>query len=278
MSRRASGEHAVIYWDGEHWCVRDLASTNGTQADGRRLATGERVRLMAGSVLVFGVETEQWVLDDPGPPVPCAQAEGTGEVRRAEDGLLALPDASDPRVTVFEDRAGRWVAEIDGEVRPAVDRERIEAGGTWILSVPPTTDTDVLPPTHPLVGTPRLMGSTVLRFDVSRDGEHIALSLVTDGAVAPLGGRAYHELLLALATARLRDKEACLPPAEQGWLYVDDLLGMLKIDLQHLNVNVFRARQHLARAGVLDVGSLVERRSTTRQIRLGTDAVEIVTS
>lgn len=50
---------------------------------------------------------------------------------------------------------------------------------------------------------------------------------------------------------------------------------MLQLDLHHLNVNVFRARQQLAGAGMIDAGSLVERRSTTREIRLGTTAVEV---
>lgn len=60
--------------------------------------------------------------------------------------------------------------------------------------------------------------------------------------------------------------------------YVEDLLAMLHLDLQHFNVNVFRARQKLARTGVIDAGAVFQRRSTTRQIRLGVDAVEIVTS
>jgi FHA domain len=275
-SRRASGEHAVVFWDGEHWYARDLGSRNGTTVDGRRLPVGERGRLGVGSTVSFGDEAEIWELDDAGPPGPSARAEPGGEIRTAEYGLLALPSAADPRVTLFEDRRGRWMVEIDGETRLAVDQERIEAGGVFRLSVPPTADAGALPTTTPLTSHPMLIGTTVLRFEVSRDGEYVALSLVHGDAVTPLGGRVYHDVLLLLAKARLRDREARLPAGEQGWLYIDDVLSMLKIDLRHLNTNVFRVRQHLAKTGVLDVGALIERRATTRQIRLGTDAVEIV--
>lgn len=274
--RRASGEHAVLLWDGARWWVRDLGSTNGTLANGRRLAPNERAPLEAGAVLVFGSEEERWTLEEGGAPTASARAEATGEVRTAEDGLLALPDAADPRVTLVEDRHGRWTLEIDGGARFAEDHERIHAGGIWTLRIPPS-DGERVPTTASSAGNPGLVGPTVLRFEVSRDEEHVALSLVQGGAVTALGDRTHHEVLLALARARLADQQSGVPAAEQGWLYVDDLLQMLKLELNHLNVRLFRARQHLARAGGLDVAALVERRATTRQIRVGI-AVEIVPS
>lgn len=274
-SARASGEHAVLFCDGSKWTVRDLGSTNGTFVDGKRISVGARVPLAAGAVLAFGDEAERWVLEDSGPPNAGARSEASGEILFAEHGLLALPDAADPRATLFEDRSGRWMIEIQGEARPAVDHERIEAGGAWTLHVPPPADDGAMPTTSSLSGKPKLVGATVFRFEVSRDEEHIAISLVHGGEVEDLGSRAYGELLLTLARARLADRDGGLPPAEQGWVYVDDLMRAVKLDRQHLNVNVFRARQHLARAGVLDVGALVEHQPTARRIRLGTDAIEI---
>ena len=161
--------------------------------------------------------------------------------------------------------------------RPAVDGEQVDAGGSWTLRIPPPTHGSAMPTTTaPEAGAGgKLAGVTVLRFEVSRDEEFVTLSLVHGGVATSLGARAHHDLLLALARARLADVGGGLPPPEQGWLYVDDLLSMLRLDLHHFNVNVFRARQHLARAGMMDAGSIVERRSTTRQIRLGTTAIEI---
>lgn len=276
VSRRASGEHAVLFWNGSRWSVRDLGSTNGTRASGRRLSQGERAHLEAGAELVFGDDTERWTLEEAGPPAASARSEATGEVRAAEDGLLALPGAADPRVTLFEDRDGRWRIEIDGIARLAADQERVDAGGIWTLRVPPLAHGGAVPTTASAAAGAKLVGATGLRFKVSRDEEHIALSLVHGGRQTPLAARAHHEMLLALARERLRDRDAGVPAAEQGWVYVDDLLTMLRLDLHHLNVNVFRARQQLARAGVLDVGALVERRPATRQIRLGTDEIEIL--
>lgn len=273
-SRRASGEHAVLQWDGTRWAVRDLGSTNGTNVGGRRLASNERAFLESGAVLVFGGDDEHWILEEDGPPTASARAEATGEVRTAFDGLLALPDAADPRATLVEDRHGHWTLEVDGNTRPAVDHERITAHGIWTLRIPPPAGERV-PTTASIADNTKLAGAPLLRFAVSRDEEYIALSLVRGSEVIALRDHTHHEVLLALARSRRADQETGLPIAEQGWTYVDDLLDMLKLDLKHLNVNIFRARQHLARAMMPDVGTLIERRSTTRQIRLGI-AVEIV--
>ena len=273
-SRRASGEHAVLQWDGARWSVRDLGSTNGTHARGERLATNERAFLQVGAVVVFGGDEERWTLEDDGPPIASARLESTGEVRTALDGLLALPDAADPRVTLVEDRHGHWTLEVDGNTRVAVDHERIHAQGIWTLRIPPS-EGERVPTTASIADITKLAGPPVLRFEVSRDEEYIAVSLVCGSEVTTLGDHTHHEVLLALARARRVDQQAGLPTVEQGWMYVDDLLDLLKLDLKHLNVNIFRARQHFARAMMPNVGTLIERRATTRQIRLGV-AVEIV--
>lgn len=274
-STSASGEHAVLFWDGARWSLRDLGSRNGTLVAGRRLSSAERCFLSEGDALTFGDESERWLLEEEGPPVASARRLTSGEVRTAEDGLIVLPDANDPQVTLSEDRNGQWTIETDGPARPAVDGEQIEADGSWTIRIPPPTHGSAIPTTTSPQGGGKLAGTTILRFEVSRDEEFVKLSLVHGGVVTSLGARAHHELLLALGRARLSDMERGLPSPEQGWLYVDDLLSMLRLDLHHFNVNVFRARQHLARAGMIDAGSIVERRSTTRQIRLGTTAIEI---
>lgn len=279
-SRHISGEHVVIFWDGVCWAVRDLGSTNGTFVDGTRVVAGQCIPLEPGTTLAFGDPAERWVLEDAGPPTACARALGSGEVRAAERGLLALPNARDPVATLFEDRYGRWMLEIDGVVRPAVDHECIDIGAPWILEIPAVLSNTGIPRVGvELVSEgeePMLVSATVLRFAVSLDQEYVALSLIRGGREVRLGGRAHHELFLALARARLRDRDAGVPEREQGWLYVDELRARLGLELQRLNVYAYRGRKQLARAGVLDAGALVERRSTTRQIRLGTGRVEIV--
>jgi hypothetical protein len=275
QSLRASGEHAVLFWSGGAWSVRDLGSTNGTSASGRKLGVGERAVLAAGAELVFADESERWTFVEVGAPSIRARSVVTGAVRVPEHGVLALPDASDPRITIFEDEAGHWVLESEGEARPASDEERIEAGGAWVLHVPRGEGSGEVPTTLSQAAGAKLVRTIGFRFEVSRDGEHVALALRQAGIETRLGARAHHDLLLVLARARALDRTTGVAPSERGWMYVDDLLQELGVDLQHLNVLVLRARQQLGSAGVTDVGALFERRLSTRQIRLGTDAVEI---
>jgi pSer/pThr/pTyr-binding forkhead associated (FHA) protein len=49
-----SRRHAVIVIEGEKCFVEDLGSTNGTEAVGKRLSSGERIEIEDGAVLRFG--------------------------------------------------------------------------------------------------------------------------------------------------------------------------------------------------------------------------------
>jgi hypothetical protein len=51
---------------------------------------------------------------------------------------------------------------------------------------------------------------------------------------------------------------------------------MLKIDDNHLNITIHRARVQFSHLGVIDAASLIERRSSTRQLRLGVGRIELV--
>ena len=114
-----------------------------------------------------------------------------------------------------------------------------------------------------------------LCFAVSRDEEHVELFLIDGERRFELGSRAHHYLLLTLARARLHDADSEENEAERGWLYADDLARDLALDLTQLNLHVYRARQQLARAGILNAGRLVERRAGSRQLRLGPDKLQI---
>ncbi|KIG17382.1 hypothetical protein DB30_03301 [Enhygromyxa salina] len=56
-----SAEHAIIWWDGASWWVRDLESRNGTAVNGRPLTT-EPVRLEIGMTLEFAQQLA-WVVE-----------------------------------------------------------------------------------------------------------------------------------------------------------------------------------------------------------------------
>jgi len=274
--RSVSAEHASIFWTGSRWEVRDLGSTNGTWVDGRRLDPGGRAALLQGSELQIGSGAERWTLDDPGPPIASARRVDGEEVRVAEDGILVLPSVDDPRASLFEDPGGRWLVETDGPARPVIDQEEIVVGGRWALSVPPPTPGGLTPTTVNMKASAWRLDEITLVFEVSRDEEFVKLAILRGGALTSLPPRAHNQVLLVLARARLADRlDPALRASEQGWVYTDALIEMLKTDHQRLCVDICRARQHLARAAVLDAGAIVERRAMTRQMRLGTDQVEV---
>lgn len=269
---RVSGTHATLRWRREGWEARDLGSSNGTTVDGRKLVSNVWVPLREGAELRFA-GGDPWVLVSAQPPIASATSE-SGQVRLAERGLLVLPDWTAPAACVYEDADGLWWIEVGDEARVAADQETIVAGESWVLSIPPplnVSDSTTLKFDQALA-----LDIVTLRFHHSADEEHVDMCIVTEeGATAPIT-RAYQYVLLTLARARLEDRAAGLPPQEQGWIYVEKLCAMLKMDSERLNVDIHRARKELAQLGVMDAGAIAQRRTSTRQIRLGTDRVEIL--
>lgn len=267
---RLSGEHAVVRWVEERWEVRDLGSRNGTFLDGVRLAPGERAVILPGSVLTLGGPSNAFLLADAAPPSPGARHKKTGAVRTAADHVLVLPDEEQPLVTVFEDASGRWVAERDDGTTVVRDRELLLVGGEpWMLELPSGIRATC-------EASARLTLETIaLRIAVSRDEEHVEVTVVHDGGAIALSPRTYHYILLTLARAWLDDSADA--GEDRGWIDREELCKMLGTDALKLNVDVYRIRKQLGEAGVLGAAGVVGRRATTGQLRLGVRSVEVAT-
>lgn len=268
----ASTHHASLSWSGERWEARDLGSTNGTSVDGRPLPPREKAPLARGTCLRFGSDEEVWELVDDGPPAAAARRLSDGEVRVAQDGLLALPSDEEVVVSVLLTAPGRWLVEVeDGTRRPARYGDRIEvAGETWELTVPAASPSAS---TYKASGGVQLAHAT-LRLLVSPGDKHVRLEIVEGAAVCKIRDRACFNLLLLLARKRLDDAQAGLPEDERGWIHVIDALAPLgKKEETAINVNVLRARRALSAAGVLDAEGIIERRS--REMRIGARRLEI---
>ena len=265
-----SGEHASLRWEQGGWVLRDLGSRNGTWVASRRVAPGEQLRLEAGDELCFA-GAERWRLVDAGPPQPCAWAEDDPRALiEGRDGLLALPDADAPVLTIYRDSLG-WRLDDDAGVREIRDGERFEfEGRAWLLSLP-----DALASTAELGEGGQSLALARLRFVVSQDQEHIELSLTHPRGTIELGARSHNLVLLQLARLRLADLAEGLAAGEAGWVYLDALAGQLGVDPPYLNVLVFRARKQLAKLGLLDAATIVERRSGTGQLRIGVGSLDI---
>ncbi|MCB9548649.1 MAG: FHA domain-containing protein [Myxococcales bacterium] len=268
-SPRASGEHAVLTWRDGGWHVRDLGSRNGTLIDGEPLAPGGLRPLPVGATLQLGDADEQWRLVADGPPEAVA-VDAAGVFRHAVDGLLALPDPEDPATTVFAAANGRWLAEVAGAPRFVQDADWLE--DRWQILLP--VGGEAAAATTMLAGGGPSVDRLVLRFAVSQDEEFVQLRVQQGAQLHALPTRGFHYLLLTLARLR-HEAPDDVSEAEAGWVYVEDLCRMLDTDPPRLNVDIYRARQQLAALGVREAGRLVERRATSRQLRLGIAGLEI---
>lgn len=260
--RSVSGEHAVLGWR-EGWFVRDLASRNGTTLDGRPVPPGDPVPLAAGATVAFaGVA---WVLVDDSPPGPQARDLATDTLVTSDGGVLLLPDATEPRGSVWRDVDGQWVADVEGEPRVVNDLSVISVGGRSFRLHLPTEH-------EPTVGATGLLG---LRFGVSRDEERVETEVITEGRALPLKPRSHHYLLLTLARHRLADRHP--NPDERGWIHREDLARLLKVDPGTVNVQLHRIRHDLAAVPRHGAVGLVESRPRAGQVRVSTDDLQVHT-
>ena len=267
-----SGVHAEVVWDGVNWKIQDLGSRNGTFVDGRRLAAGEQAVLSAGTTLTFGVPEHRYTLTSTAPPQLMALPD-RGEPVFADCELLCLPAPESCELTIFRDCDDRWVVESDIGKRTIEDQEHVTTGGrVWRICLPsPIAQTrDARADVEPTIE------DIALEFFVSRDGEHVTVELRERGSAKELEYRAHLALLLALARTRLADAgQQHLPSSEHGWMYREQLVDELGVDLQLLNLWIHRARQQLAKAGVRAAGAVIERRAGTQQLRIGVEQVVV---
>lgn len=266
--KRVSGEHATVRYTGNGWEIRDLGSRNGTFVDGKRLGPGDAAEIKRGSKLSFGDAAPEYTLIDDSAPGAVARELRSGQLVAAKDGLLGLPSAERPEILVFATAPGEWCAEMGDERKEITDGDVIEAGGlSFSLSLPHATEGTLT------VAASARLETVTFRFAVSRDEEHVRLTLVHRGGQVPLEPREHGYVLLTLARQRLEDKD--LPGSEQGWVDRDRLLKMLQLDPNGLNVAIYRARGQLAAAGVEDAVGIVEVRRGQRRIGVSPDKIEV---
>jgi hypothetical protein len=126
-------------------------------------------------------------------------------------------------------------------------------------------------------GTQLTLVEIGLHFAPSLDEEHVDVRAVTDdGKELILPPRSSHYLLLTLARARIQDARNGLPLDEQGWIYASDFADMLQYTAERVNLEIFRARSLLAKLGFADSAHLIERRPSTRQLRIGVARLHVM--
>jgi len=99
-------------------------------------------------------------------------------------------------------------------------------------------------------------------FQASLDEEHVEAIISQHDKEIKLQERVHHYLLLTLARQRLEDAKKGIDQDNQGWLDMGLLGKMLGLELNHINIQIFRARKQIADAmpEVFNLCQLVERR------------------
>lgn len=271
--RRVSSQHAEIRWTGRRWQLRDLGSLNGTFLDGERLSPGVEYPLRQNCSIAFGTTDKRWELTSELPPSVMLIPMGDGEPRLlGEDGLLALPSADDPQLTIYRSADGSWLLENQDGASALRDQQTLEvAGRIWRFCAPQeVVETS-------LVEAGALGWSDFhLTYSVSRDEEHVKLTGLFGKESYDLGSRNHNYLLLTLARQRLTDAEQGLPDEECGWIALEDLEHDPSMSGSQLNMDVFRVRKQFAALGIPDAARVIERRPRPRQIRLGVRNLSVI--
>ncbi len=275
----ASQIHASIRWNGKQWEIIDH-SRNGTWVNGQRLASnvwqvlqpGQKIRFAPGSPL-------EWVVHNL--DAPCAmllQTAPAGPQDNAPATIVLksihfLPDDQQPEASVYRSPLGQWVMETAQDDRVLADGDLIEVGEScWRFYSAQGLEatTNVREPDLP--GN----GGVVFDFHVSRNEEHILLTVNSPLGQADLGERTHHYSLLTLARARWQDIERGLDASSQGWLAIEQLAHMLGLEQSHLNTQLFRARNQIARdlPGASNIENVIERRRG--EVRFGAFGFRII--
>lgn len=266
-SPRVSGVHALVEWRSPgQWEIKDLGSHNGSFVEGQRLVPGRWQRLELGQRVVFGDPASIWTVVDLSRPLIEARCIATGERRTTRDPFLTLSEEPSEWVDVFEERPGAWIVERPGQQFAVRDGDELTiAGRVWRLVLPVASQrTESLPDSLGSVAT------LVFEFRISPDLEHVELHIE-----APSGrwgtDRAHARALLEMAKILIADR-GLGSEDERGWIYTDELCSLADYESDaRLNVEVHRARKDFARFGLADAATLIQRRRSTRQIRLRPD-------
>lgn len=267
-----SWRHASLRWTGRGWELQDLGSLNGTFLNGQRVEVGARVLLRVGARLRFGQETREWVMSDADPPQAAAIALDDGSRVKPHDGLIVLPSGEEPELSIYRQTDGSWIAEAADRVWQ-LERDEIVLAGTRRFRFEPGAAVYATSASPQHLPTP---AAVALEFVVSRNEEQVDLTIVHHGKRTSLRPRAHTYLLLTLARLRRKDQEeAALPASSHGWIEQSVLLKMLATTPAQLALDIYRARRQFSDAGVVDSAQLVERRASSRELRLGVETIHV---
>ncbi|UTF61774.1 FHA domain-containing protein [Gilvimarinus sp. DA14] len=272
-----SRRHLCLEWSGELWQIKDL-SRNGTWVNGRKLEKGVYYPLQKGDqIQLAGEEGACFEVEDLAPPrdilLPIVSQNGTPAIIELQAANL-IPDEEQPEWYIYQEpNSGQWlvqsVADSNQPAKPLRHNDILEgSAGRWQLFCASASAPTMERPSQACIT------EAEIRFEVSLDEESTGLLIHSEGQRYNLGIRAHNYLLLLLARHRADDARQGLSELDQGWVSNDLLVHELGLEPNHLNIQVYRARQQLTKTiPQLNHDKFVERRGTT--MRLGCNRFSI---
>jgi hypothetical protein len=240
------------------------------------MGTGEVRPIRKGCKVGFGTVEQEWELvDESSPPIMVVPLDG-GEPVLFESEIVSLPSEDDPKCTIFRQSDGAWTLErADRPAATLVNADTFEAlDRVWRFCCPTTlAATAASGSARPLLQ----MATLHLTLSVSQNEEYVHARASCGGAEFDLGASVYNYLLLTLARRRIADTAQGHPEASCGWVAHEDLSNdPLMSPAERLNLAVFRARQQFAKLGIADAAMIIERRASSRELRIGTSRLSVV--
>ncbi len=250
QGQSCSRMHCVIRWQSGLWQLVD-ESKNGCFINEQRVEKGRSTTLNQGDIFSAGSEpSARWVVESDGPPQPLLISLDGQEVIPLQT-LNILPNEESPECQIVQ-QGHDWFFEQGHDYHPISEGFQLMIGDReWVFR-----SNQILDETE--LGARVGQGTPGLIFDVSRNEEHINLIFESNNVQFDLDHKSYHYLLLEMARYFAADTSDDLK--QRGWMSNDLLLHNLQIDINHLNIQIYRARQALRVCSSYWGQNLIERR------------------
>ena len=262
----ASRMHATVAWNGARWLLQDNSS-NGTFVNGTKIKPNFKQHIAAGDELQFGsLNADVWEVQNDNPPTALLVSLNVVNSNIAQEielsGALTVPEAS-----FYQADDGKWLCEnLSGVVELNTGDKIATSLGVWLF-----VGVDDVESTVPAPQEVNESEEVQASFVVSKNEEHVTLTISDCGGCYDFGERTHHELMLYLARKRLSDRKTGVVESEQGWVDKELLSQQTGLDEKHINILIYRLRQQLIHAdsGHLKLLQVVERRRGALRFALG---------
>ena len=243
--------HCVFRWQSGQWFVTD-ESRNGCFLNAKKMDSGQSVRIKKGDRFSTSPDaSDHWVMADESVPKPVI-VNNTATKMIELSPLNILPNDREPECQILQ-QGPSWYYEND--------QDRLEMSEGFSLAL--AGDRWTFFPNAVLQET-EIFSSTLgmdipeLVFHVSQDEEHVELTLNVGKQSFALGHKNHHYLLLEVARHALEttndDEE------EWAWMSIDLLLRNLRIEINYMNIMIYRARAAIRKCSSYWGENLIERR------------------